>query len=62
VSKITTVKELGIKRMNLNVPIDLHNSFKASTAAQGLDMTSVLLDFIRIYVKKNSPKPSRRRA
>ena len=62
-SKIKTVKELGIKRMNLNVPIDLHNSFKASTAAQGLDMTTVLLEFIEQYVaKKASPKPKRRRA
>jgi len=63
VNKIKTVKELGIKRMNLNVPIDLHNSFKASTAAQGLDMTTVLLEFIEQYVaKKASPKPKRRRA
>ena len=62
-SKIKTVKELGIKRMNLNVPIELHNSFKASTAAQGLDMTTVLLEFIEKYVTKNaSPKPKRRRA
>jgi hypothetical protein len=49
--------------MNLNVPIDLHNSFKASTAAQGLDMTTVLLEFIQSYVaKKASPKPKRRRS
>ena len=48
--------------MNLNVPIDLHNSFKASTAAQGLDMTTVLLKYIEQYVDKHSPKPKRRRA
>jgi hypothetical protein len=29
--------------MNFSVPIDLHNSFKPSTAAQGLDMTTMLL-------------------
>jgi hypothetical protein len=65
VSKITTVKELGIKRMNLNVPIELHNTFKSTTAAQGREMTSVLLDFIRGYVDKHSPsakKPKRKRA
>lgn len=64
-SKIKTVKELGIKRMNLNVPIDLHNSFKAATAMQNKDMTTVLLEFIQGYVNKNSPptkKPKRRRA
>lgn len=48
-----------VKRMNLNVPITLHNSFKATTAAQGLNMTDVLLEFIRNYVK-NTPKGRRR--
>jgi hypothetical protein len=63
VSKIKTVKELGIKRMNLNVPIELHNSFKASTAKQNLNMTTVLLKFIEAYVDKHSStKPKRRRA
>ena len=27
------------KRMNLNVPVDLHNSFKSVTAGQGTTMT-----------------------
>ena len=45
--------------MNLNVPVDLHNSFKAVTAAQGLNMTDVLMDFIKSYVAKNSPKGRR---
>jgi hypothetical protein len=48
--------------MNLNVPIDLHNSFKAATAMQNLDMTTVLLEFIEKYVTKNAPpKPKRGR-
>ena len=37
--------------MNLNVPVELHNSFKSLTAAQGLNMTDVLLEFIQQYVK-----------
>ena len=37
--------------MNLNVPLELHNSFKSLTAAQGLNMTDVLLEFIQQYVK-----------
>ena len=45
----------GIKRLNINVPTDLHNSFKAATAAQGLEMTDVLLKFIEDYVAKNGP-------
>ena len=41
--------------MNLNVPVDLHNSFKAATAAQGLNMTDVLMEYIEQYVADNGP-------
>lgn len=44
-------QEPKVKRMNLNVPLELHNSFKSLTAAQGLNMTDVLLEFIQQYVK-----------
>ena len=48
--------------MNLNVPIELHNSFKSVTASQGQNMTDVLLEFIQNYVTKHSsPKPKGRR-
>lgn len=47
--------------MNLNVPIELHNSFKAVTAAEGKNMTDILLEFIRSYVDKREPKPKGRR-
>ena len=47
--------------MNLNVPVELHNSFKSVTAAQGQNMTDVLLEFIQNYVTKYSPKPKGRR-
>jgi len=43
----------GVKRMNLNVPIDLHNSFKAATASRGMNMTDVLMEFIEQYVSKH---------
>ena len=33
--------------MNLNVPVELHNAFKAATAARGQNMTDELLEFIR---------------
>jgi len=61
VSKIRKVEELQVKRMNLNVPVELHNSFKSTTAAQGKNMTDVLLEYIQQYVSKNSPKANRRR-
>ena len=46
------MKEPKVKRMNLNVDLDLHNAFKAATAVQGKNMTDVLLDFINDYIKK----------
>jgi hypothetical protein len=46
--------------MNLNVPVELHNAFKATTAAQGQNMTDILMGFIKGYVAKHSPKGRRR--
>ena len=51
------------KRMNLNIPLNLHNAFKAITAAQGKNMTDVLTEFIQHYVDTNgvdSKKKARR--
>ena len=63
-SEIKKKEGTGIKRVNINIPTDLHNSFKAATAAQGLEMTVVLMQFIESYVAKNgyTPKPKSRRA
>ena len=48
--------------MNLNVPIELHNAFKSTTAGEGKNMTDVLLDFIKDYVDRySSAKPKGRR-
>ncbi len=47
--------------MNLNVPVELHNSFKAVTAAQGENMTDILLEFIKSYIAKHATDPKRRR-
>jgi hypothetical protein len=60
VSQIKSAETEKVKRMNLNVPVDLHNSFKSVTALEGKDMTTVLLEFIRSYVAKNSPKGRRK--
>ncbi|WP_348263279.1 plasmid partition protein ParG [Telmatobacter sp. DSM 110680] len=59
-SQIKKPTELKVKRMNLNVPVELHNSFKSVTAAKGQDMTTVLMEFITNYVAKHSPKGRRR--
>lgn len=60
-SQISKPTEQKVKRMNLNVPIELHNSFKSVTAAQGENMTDVLLEFIQTYIAKHAPKPKGRR-
>ena len=53
----------GIKRLNVNISEELHRRFKSTTAAQGLEMTDVILEWIQKYVDKNglvTPKKSRR--
>ena len=57
--EVSEIKPEKTKRMNLNVPVALHNAFKSLTAAGGKDMTSVLLDFIKAYVAKASSKRRR---
>jgi hypothetical protein len=49
-----------VKRMNLNVDVSLHDAFKAATAAQGKNMTDVLLEFIEKYVEKYGVQPARK--
>ena len=52
--KISKVEEQKVKRMNLNVPVKLHNSFKSVTASEGENMTDVLLKFIEDYIRRHS--------
>jgi hypothetical protein len=53
------------KRMSLIIPPDLHRAFKTATAADGKQMTDVLLEFIREYVEQHklaaAPKTKRGR-
>jgi hypothetical protein len=63
---VNTVKKQDmpeVKRVNINIPVELHNSFKAATASRGENMTDVLLEFIQTYVDKHgaaAPKKGRR--
>ena len=52
--------EPKVKRMNINVEVSLHDAFKAATAAQGENMTDVLLEFIKDYVVKNGVVPKKK--
>ncbi len=46
--------------MNINIPIETHNSFKAAAALKGEDMTTVLLRFIEDYVQKSQTGTTRK--
>ena len=46
--------------MNINIPINLHNSFKSATAASGENMTDVLLKCIQDYVDGHGAKSPRK--
>jgi len=61
--EVRTIKqpEPQVKRMNLNVPLELHNSFKSVTAAEGKNMTDVLIEYIKSYVAKYSKPKGRRK-
>ena len=60
-SRIKKAEETQVKRMNLNVPVELHNNFKSVTASQGQNMTDVLMEFIKDYVTKNSSQKQKGR-
>jgi predicted HicB family RNase H-like nuclease len=63
VSQIKTKEGTGLKRLNVNISEELHRSFKSATAAQGVEMTDVILEFIQKYIDKHglvTPKKSRR--
>ncbi len=48
-------KNEGVARLNVIIDQKLHNAFKAATAAQGVDMTTVIIDYIKSYVDKHLP-------
>ena len=53
--QIKKAEEPETKRVNINIPVPLHNAFKSAVAARGADMTTVLLQFIEGYVEKYGP-------
>ena len=60
VSEIAKKEGTGIKRVNVNLELSLHNAFRAATAAQGMDTTTVLQKFIEGYVDKYESATARK--
>jgi hypothetical protein len=50
----------GLKRVNINIEVSLHNAFKSATAAKGTDMTTVLMEYIQNYVAKHGTIPQQK--
>ena len=50
--EVSAIREQEIKRLNINIDVDLHNAFKAATAARGENMTDEILKFIEDYVAR----------
>ncbi len=48
------------KRFNMHLSQELHDAFKAATAAEGKQMSDVVLEFIRNYVEARQPERGRR--
>jgi hypothetical protein len=46
----------GYLRMSLIIDPDLHRAFKLATVDQGRQMSEVILEFIKDYVKKYAPQ------
>ena len=59
-SPIRPTEESKVKRVNVNIPVHLHNQFKSLAAARGESITNVLLEFIHSYVRMHSAKGRRK--
>lgn len=55
-----SIAEQEIKCLNINIALDLHNAFKAATAARGENMTDVLLQYIQDYVARYDMRPKKK--
>ncbi len=45
-----------MKMLTIRIPEELHKAFKLKCVSEGVDMVSVLTQFIESYVKENKPK------
>lgn len=50
-----------LKRVNMNIPRELHDKFKAACAVRGENITDILLKYIEEYVRKYGVQPKKGR-
>jgi hypothetical protein len=58
---VKTTTSTEVKRMNVNIPLDLHNKFKSIAAARGERMTDLVLQFVQQYVGMHETQKKGRR-
>jgi len=51
----------ALKRLNVQLPSELHQAFKAATAAQGRQMTDVAMELISRYVQEHQRRGGTRK-
>jgi hypothetical protein len=56
-----TKPEVEVKRLNVILPRDLHDQFKAAASAEGKQMTEVLMEFIQDYIRRHGVEPRKER-
>ena len=56
-----TKPETEVTRLTIIIDRELHSQFKAAVAAERKQMTDVLLDFIRDYVRRHGVEPRKER-
>jgi hypothetical protein len=50
---------LGMNKLNINFPEDLHKRFKAVCALVGLRMTDIIVRLVRDFVEKTEKKQTK---
>jgi hypothetical protein len=45
-----------MKMLTIRIPEELHKAFKLKCVSEGVEMVSVLTEFIESYVKETKPK------
>lgn len=48
--------EKDVLRLTVNLPAKLHRKFKIIAVSKGVDMSTIVKDFVERYVEENEPE------